>query len=317
MEDFDLPPPLEDMSEKLSVIKQMKAKNDPFANSKIEDEEVRLAPKKQTNQDQMQSSIPTQSSTESSSIPMSDDYDNRPKKSQIQYTSQQNSASVQSQPKKQQSGGFFGGMKGGFLNAKPKNTQNQQKPQQPVIKEDLTHIKAKPKEEQLKFQEVQDAMTSTLEKKKDEWMNPEFFQKLSQNPILLKAFTNPQYMAAMSEFGKNPQETMQKYGGNPEFRTILEEFSKMMGQHFEDLGDKKQKEEEEKIQNDPVMQIINNDEQVKTILADPKVKKVLDHLRFNGALDLHEIMRKDPELGMKMQYLIQRGVLNANSSLPV
>lgn len=73
---------------------------------------------------------------------------------------------------------------------------------------------------------------------------------------------------------------MQKYGNNPEFRTILEEFSKMMGSHFEDLGDKKQKEEEEKIQNDPVMQIINNDENVKAILADPKVKKVLDHLRF-------------------------------------
>lgn len=54
----------------------------------------------------------------------------------------------------------------------------------------------------------------------------------------------------------------------------------MMGSHFEDLGDKKQKEEEEKIQNDPVMQIINNDENVKAILADPKVKKVLDHLRF-------------------------------------
>ena len=63
------------------------------------------------------------------------------------------------------------------------------------------------------------------------------------------------------------------------------------------------------------MQIINNDEQVKAILADPKVKKVLEHLRFNGGLDLHEIMRKDAELGMKMQYLIQRGVLNANSSL--
>jgi len=26
---------------------------------------------------------------------------------------------------------------------------------------------------------------------------------------------------------------MKKYGNNPEFRTILEEFSKMMGTHFE------------------------------------------------------------------------------------
>lgn len=51
----------------------------------------------------------------------------------------------------------------------------------------------------------------------------------------------------MSEFGKNPTEAMQKYGGNPEFRALLEEFSMMMGKHFEDLGDKKAKEEEEKM----------------------------------------------------------------------
>lgn len=123
-------------------------------------------------------------------------------------------------------------------------------------------------------------------------------------------------MAVMSEFGKNPQETMAKYGNNPEFRGILEEFSKMMGQHFDELGDQKQKQEEEKMQSDPVMQIINTDENVKRILEDPKVKKILEHLRFSGALDLHDIMRKDPETGMKMQYLIQRGVLNTQSTLP-
>jgi hypothetical protein len=66
-------------------------------------------------------------------------------------------------------------------------------------------------------------------------------------------------MQAFSEFGKNPMEAMNKYGGNPEFKQLLEEFSKLMGSHFEELGDKKAKEEEEKIQNDPVMQIINND----------------------------------------------------------
>lgn len=151
--------------------------------------------------------------------------------------------------------------------------------------------------------------------KKDEWMTPDFFTKLASNPTLMKAFQNPQYMQAFSEFGQNPNEAMKKYGGNPEFRQLLEEFSKVMGSHFEELGDKKAKEEEEKMNNDPVMQIINNDEEVKAILADTKVKKVLDHLRFKGGLDLYEIMRKDPELGRKMQILISKGVLNANSSL--
>ena len=32
-------------------------------------------------------------------------------------------------------------------------------------------------------------------------------------------------MQALSEMGKNPKEAMQKYGGNPEFREIMIEFS--------------------------------------------------------------------------------------------
>lgn len=75
-------------------------------------------------------------------------------------------------------------------------------------------------------------------------------------------------MATMSDFGSNPQEAMKKCGGNTEFRSLLEEFSKVMGTHFEDLADKKKKEEEEKMKSDPVMHIIENEKQVKEILAD-------------------------------------------------
>ena len=89
-------------------------------------------------------------------------------------------------------------MRGGFLsggNSRPKA-------QQPVKKtEDLTHIKAKPKDETLKINEVQDAMTSTLLKNKNEWLTPDFMTKLASNPMLIKAFSNPQYMQAFTEFG--------------------------------------------------------------------------------------------------------------------
>lgn len=53
-------------------------------------------------------------------------------------------------------------------------------------------------------------------------------------------------MAAMSEFGKNPKEAMEKYGNNPEFRELMAEFSSLMGNHFESVADKKAQEEEEK-----------------------------------------------------------------------
>lgn len=93
--------------------------------------------------------------------------------------------------KKNTSGGGFGGLQGGFLNRKPqpKPAAQQQQPVKPA--EDLTHIKAKPKEEQLKFSEVQEAMATKLNQNKEEWLNEEFFAKMAKNPKLLKAFTDP------------------------------------------------------------------------------------------------------------------------------
>jgi hypothetical protein len=102
---------------------------------------------------------------------------------------------------------------------------------------------------------------------------------------LFQAFTDPKYAGIMGEFGKDPQGTLKKYGHVPEFRQLLEDFSKLMGSHFDDIADKKKAQEEAKkkqelVKADPVMQIIENDPQVKACLADPKVQKVLEHLRF-------------------------------------
>ena len=67
---------------------------------------------------------------------------------------------------------------------------------------------------------------------------------MAKNPKLLKAFQNPQYMQAFTEFGKNPQEAMKKYGNNPEFRELMAEFSGFMGDHFGTVADKKAEEAE-------------------------------------------------------------------------
>jgi hypothetical protein len=40
----------------------------------------------------------------------------------------------------------------------------------------------------LKFQEVHEAMSTTLLQKKDEWLTPDFFNKMAANPTLMKAF---------------------------------------------------------------------------------------------------------------------------------
>ena len=63
--------------------------------------------------------------------------------------------------------------------------------------------------------------------------------------------------------GENPKEAMQKYGQDPQFRELMQEFSLLMGSHFEEVADKKKKEEEDKkkaeeeeIKKDPVYKTI-------------------------------------------------------------
>jgi hypothetical protein len=108
---------------------------------------------------------------------------------------------------------------------------------------------------------------------------------------------------------KDPKAAMAEYGGNEEFSNLMKEFSMMMGSHFTNVADKK-------IEEDPVMQIINNDPVVKEILADPEVNAVIHKLQASGGLDLLTLMQANPALGIKMKTLIEKGVLNVNSQMP-
>ena len=116
--------------------------------------------------------------------------------------------------------------------------------------------------------------------------------------------------------GKNPDETIKKYGDNPNFRALLKDWSELMGGHFTEIGEKKQKEEEEKMKNDPAMQAINHDPQVKAIMQDQKVMSVIHTLQRTGGLDFHAVARKDPETAQKLMVLIQKGVLNTQTTMP-
>jgi hypothetical protein len=47
--------------------------------------------------------------------------------------------------------------------------------------------------------------------------------------------------------GSKPEETMQKYGNNPEFKELLLEFSALCGNHFNKIAEEKKAEEEKKM----------------------------------------------------------------------
>ncbi len=56
---------------------------------------------------------------------------------------------------------------------------------------------------------------SSLIDKKEEWMTPEFLSKIASNPVLLKGFSNPDSMQAISLFQSDPKKALQLYGKNP------------------------------------------------------------------------------------------------------
>ena len=105
-------------------------------------------------------------------------------------------------------------------------------------------MKAQSKEEQLRFAEVQENMAPFLEKSKDQWLTPAFFEKLAKRPKLARAFQDPTFMKALGEMGKDPKAAMEKYGHSPEFREAMQEFSLLMGNHFQDVADEQKKKEE-------------------------------------------------------------------------
>lgn len=70
------------------------------------------------------------------------------------------------------------------------------------------------------------------------------------------------------------------------------------------------------MQDDPVMKTINSDPEVKAIFEDPKVMNVIQQLQRGGGLDFHEVARRDPVTGHKLFQLIQKGVLNTQTTPP-
>ncbi len=80
---------------------------------------------------------------------------------------------------------------------------------------------------------------------------------------------------------KDPKGAMERFGGNPEFRELLLEFSKIMGSHFDVMGKQAAKKEaEEAAAKQPP-----RDPKAEAILQDPKVQYLIQCLQKNPKLD--------------------------------
>lgn len=181
------------------------------------------------------------------------------------------------------------------------------------------------KQKQLQLPEVQDrieqekAEAAKLDQNKT-WMTPDLMQKIAATPILRKGFMDPRCQQAMAEMQASPTEAMKKYGDVPEMREFLQAFMKLMGDHFTALADKQEKEgkksappevvltpEQKKAQE--VADKAMADPEVRAIVAEPAIQKLLGEMQAGKPFELEAEARKNPDIVRKLRKLSEAGLI--------
>lgn len=89
----------------------------------------------------------------------------------------------------------------------------------------------------------------------------------------------------MTAMQNDPKGIMEKYGKNPEFMQVFQEFCKLMGTHFNDIS---KTDEEKDPQADKIKKIMETDKEVQEILKDPQVQNLIQFLSANKKVELNK-----------------------------
>lgn len=214
-------------------------------------------------------------------------------------------------------------------------------------------VKKAPSKDGRVLSEVQEAMdkqpsvSNYLTQNKDKWMTEGLLGKVQGNEGLLKGLADPEIMAAVGLMQTNPTQAKQKFKDNKKVTDFFVEFSKLMGGHFEELGEKEKDEKKEEQKKeikqppkpsieeikpvsskpiaskkqqpppvsspDPQMAKKLEDPTVQHLLSLPKIQAFIAELQKGRPLDLREVMHRDPEMGQQLLFLVNKGVFNINA----
>merc|ERR1719409_446446 len=122
------------------------------------------------------------------------------------------------------------------------------------------------------------------------------------------------------EMQTNPQEAMKKYGDVPEMRDFLQAFMKLMGEHFTELAEKQEKEQKRHAPPEPVLtpeqkkaqEVATKamaDPEVKAILEDPLIQKLLGDMQAGKAFELEAAAARNPDIVRKLRKLSEAGLI--------
>eukprot|EP00742_Colponemidia_sp_Colp-10_P006502 GILJ01006967.1.p1 GENE.GILJ01006967.1~~GILJ01006967.1.p1 ORF type:complete len:206 (-),score=50.62 GILJ01006967.1:240-830(-) len=178
-----------------------------------------------------------------------------------------------------------------------------------------------------KFDEVQEAMNSSPAAflQKGEWMSEDLMQRFAANPKLLQTMANPRFNQALAELQRDPKAALVKYANDQEMREFLMEFSQIMGDHFTKLGAaQEQKQQTQQAVIETLQPVQPKDElqmaadraladpEIRALLQDPTVQKLLNDLRSSQQVDIRRVMM-DPVMAPKVRKLMASGLLGTAS----
>lgn len=119
---------------------------------------------------------------------------------------------------------------------------------------------------------------------------------------------------------------MKKYASHPQFKEVVFEFGDLVRGHFGEMEKKKvvdDKQAEERLQQKrkaglqlpgtaaaTLTPSIRTNDEVATIMLDPKVRAVIDEIQNKGGIDFNEFKVKDPMTAEKLMILMKHGVMH-------
>lgn len=243
--------------------------------------------------------------------------------------------------------GFFGGGSGGTKTKATTGTSTKKK------ESEIINVKAAPGGAKKSVshslnnisKEVNEAMAESTnpavkELQKGEWMTPDLMQIFATNPIISRGLRNPRCQKAMEMMQKDPEGAKKQFLGDTEVDEFMKEFGRVMGAHFDKLGDKQEqsqasnlgpladaaiKREQEraaKTKSNPGIQpydekaaaeekkvkdIVNNPE-LAQLLMDPKMQGILQDCGNPKKFQEH---MKNPETARKIKLLFDAGLVKS------
>lgn len=238
----------------------------------------------------------------------------------------------------------FCGFQKGFL-LKNKNRQKEVEKNE----EEIVEVTKQSKQENL-FPEVQEAMKTQVPLlNSNAWVTEDLISKIMANPKLRSKLMHPQFSDVLGLLHSDPRKAIEVYRSNPEMTEFIQEFCSLMGDHFTNLAEIKEKIPEVgsfqqasnatiKTHEEPAIaretgasgkdtdsrfvqrgsQTDNSDKQVQDILSNPhlveilqdeEIKNLFAMLRNDPHMGFKYLQSSSPEIKEKVQILVNAGLL--------